>query len=128
MPMHVLALPLVSAKRVPRRKRLFHADLKHIPLSSLGPLCSLGTPCKSFFLILFLPQKSRNLRQTIRHPILRQRLQKNLTIRHARDAAIEQRQNPAIRLGPNQPPKPLLQSQDRLRHLKLRKRIPPVLL
>jgi hypothetical protein len=34
MPMHVLALPLVSAKRMPRRKRLFHADLKHVPLCS----------------------------------------------------------------------------------------------
>jgi hypothetical protein len=40
VPMHVLALPLVSAKRMPRRKCLFHADLKH---SSLCPLLSANS-------------------------------------------------------------------------------------
>src|ERR1700732_1432364 len=77
---------------------------------------------------LALLQKPSDIPQLMCRSVLRHRLQKNLTIGHPLNPAIQQRQNPAICLRANQPPKPLLQGQHRLRHLKLRKRIPPLLL
>src|SRR6266852_3543687 len=123
VPVHVLALPAISAQRMPRRKCLLHANLKHILflLCDLGALLSVSSVLS---LSLLSPlQESSHIPQLLRRRVPRQRLQKNLTIGHPLNPAVQKRQHSAICLAPDQPPKPLLQRQHRLRHLKLRKRI-----
>src|SRR5258707_13624380 len=100
MAMHVLALAVITAKRVAGRKCLLDANLKHslfVSESAVGPL-------------LLLPsQKPRNLPQFLRGRISRERLQENFTIRNPLNPAIQQRHHPAIGLYPNQPPQAWLQ-------------------
>src|SRR5260370_10478513 len=117
MAMPVLALAVITAKRVAGRKCLLHANLKHslfVSESAVGPL-------------LLLPsQKPRNLPQFLRGRISRERLQENFTIRHPLNPPIEQRQHAAISLCPNQAAKALLQRDHRLWNLELRKCVPPI--
>ena len=69
-----------------------------------------------------------DLGDVLRGGVLRQGLKKNSTILHSRDAVIEDRQNPAVGLRPDQPPEALLQRQNCFRHLIFRERIPSVFL
>ena len=73
-------------------------------------------------------EKPGDLGQFVCCSVARQRLQKNFTIGHALEAGIQQRKHAPIRLRPNQPPKSLLQRQNRLRYLKFRKWVAPVIL
>src|SRR3984957_12551440 len=79
-------------------------------------------------LLRMIFHEARHFGQILRGLVGRQRLEKNSTILHSPDAVIENRQNSAIRLRPDQSPEPLFQRQHRFRHLILGKRIPPVLL
>src|SRR5579862_7243146 len=79
-------------------------------------------------LLRMIFHEARHFGQILRGLVGRQRLEKNSTILHSPDAVIENRQNSAIRLRPDQSPESLLQRQHRFRHLIFRKRIPPVLL
>ncbi len=73
-------------------------------------------------------EKPGDISQFMRHPVSGQRLQENFTIGHALEAGIQQRKHATVRLRSNQAPKSLLQRQDRLRHLKFRKRVASVFL
>ena len=73
-------------------------------------------------------KKPGDIGQFVRYPVLWQRLQENFTIGHALEARIQQRKHATVGLRSNQSPKSLFQRQDRLRHLKFRKRVAPVFL
>src|SRR5262249_26856372 len=131
MPVGIFAFAAVTAKRVPGRKCFFHADLKHAcsqrhtvrPYVCAQALMVSGTTRRA------LPtEKPRAARQFVGLAVRRERLQENLTIRHALNTRIQQGQNPSVRLGADQPAKALFECQNRLRHLKLSKRIAAVLL
>src|ERR1700732_2553323 len=76
----------------------------------------------------FHVEKPGDIGEFVRHSVAWQRLKENFTIGHALEARIQQRKHATVRLRSNQTPKSLLQSQDRLRHLKFRKRVAPVFL
>src|SRR4029077_1326908 len=119
MPMHVLACAVIPAKRVPGGKCLFDANLKH---GLFFFESAAGT------LLLLSLQKLSHIPQFLRGRVPRERLQENFTISHTRNSAIEQRQHAAIGLCPNETSKPLLQCENRLGNLELRKRVAPILL
>ena len=73
-------------------------------------------------------EKPGDIGEFVRHSVSWQRLQENFTIGHALEARIQKRKHAAVRLRSDQTPKSLLQRQDRLRHLKFRKRVAPVFL
>src|SRR3981081_4364613 len=102
MSVHVLTLAAITAERVPGRKCLFHANLKHSLFFS-GPVA--GPSLLSPF------QKLRDVAQLLRGRISREGLQENFTIGHPLNPAIEKHEYAAIGLCPNQPPKPLLQRE-----------------
>src|ERR1700730_5771847 len=73
-------------------------------------------------------EKAGDFAQFVRRSVTRQGLQENFTIGHALEAGIQERQNAAIRLCSNQAAKALFEGQDRLRYLKFRKGVAPVVL
>src|SRR5713101_8853884 len=68
-------------------------------------------------------KKPGDIGQFVRYPVLWQRLQENFTIGHALEERSQQRKHATVGLRSDQSPKSLFQRQDRLRHLKFRKRV-----
>jgi hypothetical protein len=94
MTVRILALALVSAQGVSRRKCLFHTDLKHF---------LAVRPARWEIRLTRRLHEALNFSYVPGEAILRQRLDKNFTILHALNTVIENGQHTPISSGAYQP-------------------------
>src|ERR1700676_2517181 len=115
---HIFALALVSAQGVPGRKSLVNGNLKHY--------FPLGRDHRK--LLAWFLHEPFDCGDVPGGRVRRKRFHENFTILHALDAVVENGQDAAIGARTDEPPKALLERQNRLGHLVLREGIAAVLL
>jgi len=99
MSVHVFTLTAIAAERVPGRKCLFHADLKHF---------LADRPARWGIRLTRRLHEALNFSDVPAEAVFRQRFDKNFTIMHALDTVIENGQHAAVSSRAYQPAEALL--------------------
>src|SRR5271169_6208205 len=94
----------------------------------LASLVRKFTASPEAMLLRMVFHEPRDFREVLRGCVFGQGLEENLTILHALDAVIENGENTAVRLRPNQPTESLFERQHGLWHLVFGERVAAVFL